>query len=196
MKAMGSHFDYSETEWSAIEAAVREVRVGPLTSHERRRFRSAGDLYRVHSRSKVHLDRLSNTRSKAWILVEKLSEELRAALEEAAKSVTREEYLERFPSLLVKLRDDAQLFSRGHWEMTKDRPQEIFYRTVLSIWVDEIGGKLKKSRSSDTAEPTGPLLRFFMAVTYPVMGSASPKPETIHGIIKREKALRKAEKAD
>jgi hypothetical protein len=93
--------------------------------------------------------------------------------------------------LLSKLRRHAEFF----WVPTNLSPKEEYYRSVLTLWVDHCGGQLKKTRDKMTRKPKGPLLRFFRAVTYPVMGIDAPKPETIFDIVDREKLRRKAAKS-
>ena len=106
-----------------------------------------------------------------------------------ATHVYNEKYIVRMTPLINKLRDDAELFWKP-WNLSS--PKEEYYEKVLSIWVDHCGGQLKKSRDKMTQKPRGPLLRFFVAVTYPVMGIDAPKPETIFDIVDREKLRRKA----
>ena len=122
-----------------------------------------------------------------------LAEELITALNCAkADFLYDEKYQGRMIPLLSKLSRDAEFFGI---RTILPSPKEEYYRSVLTLWLDHFGGQLKKTRDKTTNKPRGPLLRFFVAVTYPVMGIAAPKPETIFDIVDREKLRRKAAKS-
>jgi hypothetical protein len=183
-------FDYSDEQWAAIETEVALVRSRLLTRFERRLFIHAGDLYLSSVRNRQSFEARVREKEESWTVVRNLAEELLAALYRAmATHVYNEKYIVRLAPLLNKLRDDAQLFGKP-WILRS--PKDEYYERVLSIWVDHCGGQLKKSRDKTTQKPRGPLLRFFVAVTYPVMGIDAPKPETIFDIVDREKLRRKA----
>jgi hypothetical protein len=71
----------------------------------------------------------------------------------------------------------------------QDRAKKVYYRRILRVWVDMIGGNLAHSTSN--SKRSGPTIRFIRAVTGPVMGEGAPKPETIRDILKWEAKLRK-----
>jgi hypothetical protein len=180
-------FDYSNKQWAAIETEVALVRSAPLTRIERRLFILAGDVYLHCVRSKQSFEARRQEEMESWTVVRNLTEELLTALNRAmATNVCNEKYMVPMTTLLSKLRDDAERFGKP-WI-----PKGEYYQSVLSMWVDHCGGQLKKSRDKTTQKPKGPLLRFFVAVTYPVMGIDAPKPETIFDIVEREKLRRKA----
>jgi hypothetical protein len=181
-------FDYSHKQWAAIETEVALVRSAPLTLSERRLLILTGDMYLL--RSTQSFEASCQERMESWTVVRNLAEELLTALNRAmatkVTNVYNEKYMVRMTTLLSELRDDAESFGRP-WISKGD-----YYKSVLSMWVDHCGGQLKKSRDKTTQKPKGPLLRFFVAVTYPVMGIDAPKPETIFDIVDREKLRRKA----
>jgi hypothetical protein len=75
-----------------------------------------------------------------------------------------------------------------------NKPQWKFQFAILEMWV-RLGGKLRFSRNS-RGEISGPLARYFFAVTRPVMGPSTPSPETFRKIVARFKdAMRKIEMA-
>jgi hypothetical protein len=104
--------------------------------------------------------------------------------------------------LLEELEESARLASHrteGHLIINhftfgrneRDRLKNVYYRQVLKVWVNMIGGKLTYSTLKPSNIVSGPTVRFLRAVTVPVMGEeAAPKPETIPGIIQREKRMR------
>jgi hypothetical protein len=67
-------------------------------------------------------------------------------------------------------------------------PQIIYFQHVLWLWTDIFGGELKFWRNVEGA-PTGKLVRYFLAVTRPVMGRKTPSAESLPDIIKRQKAF-------
>lgn len=71
----------------------------------------------------------------------------------------------------------------------QDRAKRVFYRKILRVWVDMIGGSLGYSTSN--RKRSGPSIRFVRAVAVPVMGEGAPKPETIADILNWEAKLRK-----
>jgi hypothetical protein len=79
-------------------------------------------------------------------------------------------------------------FTYGRRE--QDRPKNVYYRAILHVWADMIGGKLRSSTSSNYVV-SGPTVRFLLAVSIPVMGEAAPKSGTVADIIDREKKMRK-----
>jgi hypothetical protein len=192
VNALEAHqeFDYSDEQWLAIEREVALVRSRLLTHFERRLFIGAGDLYLSSVRIRQRFEARLQEKTESWTAVRMLAEELLTALNRAtATSAYIEKYIVRMTPLLGKLRDDAKLFGEP-WILRS--PKDEYYERVLSIWVDHCGGQLKKSRDKTTQKPKGPLLRFFVAVTYPVMGIDAPKPETIFDIVDREKLRRTA----
>jgi hypothetical protein len=70
----------------------------------------------------------------------------------------------------------------------------LYYRDLLAIWTDQIGGKLSSGRNPyPPYQPRGPLIDFLQAVVGPAMGQA-PSVESLHDAIRREKLLRKSER--
>jgi hypothetical protein len=67
-------------------------------------------------------------------------------------------------------------------------PQIIYFQGVLWLWTDFFGGELKFRRSA-AGTPTGKLVRYFFAVTRPVMGRKTPSIASVPDIIKRQKAF-------
>jgi hypothetical protein len=178
-------FDYSDQEWTEIELSAQPVRKGPLTGHERHRLRQAGVLYLALSTSMEFLKqdkRVRNAKS------EKIRKSAASLLEELVDFDARnnaKKFGRPFLQSLAKLRDDPPVLA------PKNPPREDYYREIFSVWIDNLGGTLKLSRTADTHKLGGPLIRFFQAVTNPVLGTEAPALESICDIVCREKERRK-----
>jgi hypothetical protein len=193
-------FDYSEAEWSEIEAAARAVLPDdkPLPNEVREALVEYACLYQI--RIKLTLAKDNRDWQKVARLSERLHQALRVASERSvqrikvtlgpgkAKSVRRS-IEARLAKRLLELKDFAE-HQIIPLEAVNYRPVRVWYQSeVLRIWV-YLGGKLRFSRSR--RGPQGPLIRFFQAVTTPVMGASAPSLESIPDIIRREAALQKA----
>jgi hypothetical protein len=67
-------------------------------------------------------------------------------------------------------------------------PPVVYYQRVLLLWKDTFGGRLAISRDSqDASKIRGPLIRYFFAVTRPVMGSHTPSLQSLPDIVDRQK---------
>lgn len=67
-------------------------------------------------------------------------------------------------------------------------PQVVYFQRVLWLWTDVFGGKLQSSHNA-SGEVSGPLVRYFFAVTRPVMGDETPSVESLPNIIERQRAF-------
>jgi hypothetical protein len=67
-------------------------------------------------------------------------------------------------------------------------PPIIYYQHVLWLWTDLFGGKLTFRRNAEGA-PTGKLVRYFLAVTRPVMGGEAPSTASLPDIIDRQRGF-------
>lgn len=182
-------FDYSDQEWAEIESSAQSARAGPLTEDVRMRLRRAGEVYlTLHSAGREFLKRRELTFVANWATINSLSAALHEHLVEAnARSADDRKY-RRLLKSLAQLRDDAGILS------SKSPPlalREDYYRKILGVWVDKLGGKLGLSRETVSHRLGGPLVKFFQAVTRPVLASDAPALETISDIIGREKERRK-----
>lgn len=61
---------------------------------------------------------------------------------------------------------------------------EMLYDRVLQLWRFDLGQFVGVSTSAD-GKRGGPMLKFFSACVAPVLGDASPKPETVRDIARR-----------
>jgi hypothetical protein len=71
---------------------------------------------------------------------------------------------------------------------TKSNTRVLFQFGVLEVWM-HFGGKLGVSRHPVTGKVTGPLARYFSAVTQPICGGS---PESLPDIVARQETLRAA----
>jgi hypothetical protein len=91
-----------------------------------------------------------------------------------------------FADLLVELEKQAQKFANpAYWR--RDVPRTLYFQQILSLWT-ELGGEMKFSRNALSGEVGGPLVRFFQAVTGPVLLRDAPSLESLPDIIKRQRS--------
>jgi hypothetical protein len=180
--------DYSDQEWSEIELSAQPVRTGPLTEHERRRLCQAGVLYLALSTSLEFLKQDKYARDTKSKQIRRLAANLIEELVDGDARNNAKKYGRRFLQSLVKLRDDPPVLAA---KSTPYSPRENYYREIFSVWIDNLGGTLKLSRTADTHKLGGPLIRFFQAVTNPVLGTEAPALESVFDIVSREKKRRK-----
>jgi hypothetical protein len=181
-------FDYSEAEWSEIEAAARAVLPDdkPLPNEVRE---SLVDRARHYQNG---MSFIKNNQD--WQQIARLSERLYQTIKcvWVLEGPTRDTEhilrgLEAFLEELLGIIDLAEDMIVPPDEEDR-RPARVIYQSeVLGTWV-YLGGKLRFSRSK--RGPQGPLIRFFQAVTTPVMGASAPSVESIPDIIRRQKRLR------
>jgi hypothetical protein len=181
-------FDYSDREWAEIESSAQSARRGPLTEHQRHHLRQAGVLYLALSTS---MDFLKE--DKRWCIaksekVRRLAASLLEELVDADARNNAKKYGRRFLQSLANLRDDPPVPAA---KTPSYSPREDYYREIFAVWIDDLGGTLRLSRTVDTHKLGGPLIRFFQAVTNPVLGAEAPALESIHDIVGREKRRRK-----
>jgi hypothetical protein len=153
-------------------------------------------LYQI--RIKITLAKDNQDWQKIARLSERLHQALRIASERTIERIKlvlgpgeaksfRRSIEARLENRLLELKNFAedQIVS---FEEVDYRPARVWYQCeVLRIWV-RLGGKLRFSRSK--RGPQGPLIRFFRAVTGPVMGASAPSLESIPDIVRRQKSFR------
>jgi hypothetical protein len=95
-------------------------------------------------------------------------------------------------TFLRKVGADRLSWRTSEWKSKSGRnePSVIFYQRILFLWTECFGGKLKYSRHARTNKIGGPLVRYFLTVTEPVMGDKAPSAESIPDILKRQKEFR------
>ena len=182
-------FDYSDQEWAEIESSAQWVRTDPLTEDVRTRLRRAGEVYlTLHSTGREFLKQQELTSVVNWENIHGLAAALYEQLGEANARRTDDRRYRQLLKSLAKLRDDASVLSVKSPPLP---PREDYYREILGVWVDKLGGELGVSRETFTHKLGGPLVKFFRAVTGPVLASEAPALETISDIVDREKERRK-----
>jgi hypothetical protein len=176
-------FDYSGQEWAEIELSAQPAREGPLTEEERWCLRRAGTVYRLfRSADKGFLKQQELMFVTDRENIHLLANELHEALIEA--HATNGKYRQLL-KLLAKLRDDMSILSTNPLP-----PRENYYREIFGVWVDKLGGGLGVSRHSQNHKLGGPLVRFFQAVTRPVLAPEALAIESISKIVGRERKRR------
>jgi hypothetical protein len=182
------HFDYSSEQWTEIENTVAKVRSESLTEFERRQLTNAATLYRLALRypGKVWFA----ARKKEWSKVAKLSAELFAAISTAsANSMHVSRLIEKLPARLEKLKAEAEAYGGPMRQI--GNPKTDYYQRIMFLWTDQFDGKLGYSTSEN--KHYGPCVRFLVAATSPVMGSAAPSEKYVPDLIDKEKQRRKAQ---
>lgn len=182
-------FDYSDQEWTEIELSAQWARTGPLTEEVRQRLRQAGAVYLALSpTSRDFLKQHELTFSANWTSISELAAELSDRLVAAnSQSIIKRKYRQLLQSL-AELKDDSSILL-GRSPLL--RPRENYYRQIFAVWVDQLGGSLGISRNAASHKLGGPLVKFFQAVTRPVLIAEAPALESIAGIIDRERERRK-----
>jgi hypothetical protein len=192
-------FNYSEEEWSEIEAAARAVRGENLPKWARKRLLGEACWY-LAARS------LQANHRRAWQKAGSLADKLRQVISGMAErdlellaragftakdrqAHVSHEYREDFV-VLDRFKDRTARYAEAYERYPTegahfDNPKFMFQFKVLLIWT-ELGGELRISRHPKHGNVQGPLARFFRAVTVPVMGALAPSPESLPDIIRRQ----------
>src|ERR1700730_17411255 len=68
-------------------------------------------------------------------------------------------------------------------------PQIVYFQHILWLWTDIFTGKPKLSRDPGSGQLRGPLARYFLAVTGPVMTDEAPSLESLPDIVDRQKSF-------
>ena len=184
-------FDYTDQEWGQIELSAQSVRTSPLTEEVRHCLREAATLYlTMSSTSQQFLKQQELASIENWARIRELAAELYELLDEAAARSADDRKYRRLLNSLTKLRDDASILSAKNPSLPA---REDYYREVFRVWTDKLSGRLGLSRDADN-KLGGPLVRFFQAVTRPVLRTEPPACESISRIVAREKERRKEQK--
>ena len=178
------NFEYDLQDWSDIERSAQRAGVAPLTPDQRERLTLAANIYLSQSAQREWIKNFVRHYDSNNKIINGLAAQLYDKLiEKDFHILIQEPEYDVLTAALVKLRDDtAQPLSE---QLTKLSVRERYYRHILSVWI-KLGGELGFSRDGNN-RIRGPLVRFFQAVTNPVLGDCAPALETISDIIKREK---------
>jgi hypothetical protein len=182
-------FDYTNQEWAEIELTAQWARTGPLTEEVRQRLRRAGTVYlAISPASRDCVKQNELTFATNWASISELAADLSNRLVAAHPRSIIERKYSRLLQLLAELQDDSSKFSGRSLPLP---PRENYYREIFAVWVDQLGGKLGISRDAASHKLGGPLVKFFLAVTQPVLIVDAPALESIARIIDRERERRK-----
>jgi hypothetical protein len=191
-------FDYSQAEWSEIEAAARAVLPDgePLPNAARVSLVENARYYRAEAHSRMQP---WPKERRDWQKIVQLSEYLHQAV--SAMIERRVDWLTIFGAperardarrrLQHRLKGVSEIklsakFMLDNLSKTDRRPARAFQSSVLAVWTS-FGGELRSARHPKTGRPGGPLIRFLQAVTIPVMGASAPSLESLPAIIRRRK---------
>jgi len=195
-------FDYSEEEWSEIEAALQVLRKEILPKTTRKELAGLARWY-LAERAYPGRSEMQRAWRKVALLADRLQQVIVGMAEahvellrkagyatRSQESVYRENYREDV-SALSRIIDNAQLSIKLYTRSSTDdahydNPKLMYEFKVLSTWT-ELGGELRVSRHPKKGKIQGPLARFFRAVTVPVMGTSAPSPESLPDIVRRQK---------
>jgi hypothetical protein len=183
-------FDYSPAEWSNIEEPIRAIGMS-LPNDMRELLIGFARIYRLE----IRLQTLAKAKDRRdWQTIARVSERLHQAV--LAKIQKGRKIARGYPlnlyNLEKPLKGVLQIKRYAADLGNRSLPTRITYHLlVLDLWV-ELGGKLQSTRHPKTGRPQGPLIRFFQAVTTPVMGASAYSLESLPAIIRRQKRARAA----
>jgi hypothetical protein len=183
-----TRFDYTESQWKKIEEAVQALKQGTLLEEVRERLRNAAQEYL----SGELLQRGDRARKNRWEKITRLSKKLASELSSCAEETFGKDMPRPFCDLISgigRLPRYSEVAALECASRSKILPGWIYELKVLQIWM-ALGGKLRISRHSKSQEVRGPLAKYFLAVTEPVMGDATPSLESLPDIIERQKVTR------
>jgi hypothetical protein len=184
-------FDYTEAQWAEIEATTQWAHKGPLPESVRKDLLNAARFYRWA----VKQPKAPEGREE-WQQIADDSRELQLRLLICARQSIDElhEYWQcsqkievllaaeffRLARGLCNLEVSAAFFAEWHKDNShcyqrNYRAREAIALATLQAW-HVLGGKLGKS-------PSGPLARFVLAVTRPVMGAHAPSPNSTREMV-------------
>jgi hypothetical protein len=191
-------FEYTEEEWAEIVRSLQHLQ--PSEEDLGKAHRRLRDAARRYRREKANAPR-EKTRQRQfrrdWARIAKLSDEAMHLLHRRSVYAPNPDggppgdSLRRHKETLMKL----NVVARG--SLTASRiddgfptagPRAWYQFYVLETWTC-LGGKLQFSRHPQKHKITGPLARYFSAVTQPVLGGSL---ESLPDIVKRHKAMRLA----
>ncbi len=191
---------YTETQWSEIERSIAHFK---LSSSDRDAIRSRLEMaVDVFIRGDFHNPDREACEKRArqqWAKIEKLSNELRELLAFRSRKETQggppSSDCKRAPdryrdiqavllglTAIAKGRQEAQTVLET-MASGKRAPRAWYLYAVLSAWTD-VGGALRISRHPLTGRISGPLARYFAAVTQPIIGGSI---ESLPDIVARQK---------
>jgi hypothetical protein len=182
----GWSFNFSETQWEAILGAVSDGCSEPS------RFRMDALLNDVNGYLKnMPRHRPASKRAATWRQYARSVAEFRKIAIDTYPGILWQESLGK--SKYAKFLDALEFCERiadsqaqAIQDRVPDNPRMVFFEAVVDRWVAS-GGRLGCSRDPNTQAPAGPLVRYFRAVTVPVMGADAPTLEGIYKMIGRAK---------
>jgi hypothetical protein len=102
------------------------------------------------------------------------------------------------PTKLLQKRIEERLIGYDFEQTFKGRAdahREGLYWCVMHVWTETLDGPLTFSRdqhdASDSPAPTGPLVKFLLAVLWPILGDESPGAHGIGDIIRKAQQARR-----
>jgi hypothetical protein len=190
-------FEYTEVQWAEIVRSLQHLQPNEEDlGKARRRLGDAARRYRLQKVNAAGDKTRQRWFARDWARIVKLSDELmrllhrRSNLEEEPPHPNGEppadpwrEHQEALMKLnfvarasLAASNDDG--FPKASW-------RAWYQFDVLETWT-RLGGKLQFSRHPQKHKITGPLARYFSAVTQPMLGGSL---ESLPDIVKRHKAM-------
>ena len=190
-------FDYSEAEWHKILAAIQSLYEHPLSVETV--VPARGFLVhaaQVFQSEEVHgmTIRRRRTIAKRWRRVASTSDKLRGLLVGLVDDKRSRRELSHLQSLSFVAAAFASKYEGRidgppiFTEREIYNPRTMYLFKVLNVWI-KCGGRLRFSRHPQSKAITGPLARYFCAVTRPVMGSNAPSLESLREIIGRHEQM-------
>jgi hypothetical protein len=191
-------FEYTEEEWAKIVRSLQHLQPSEEDlGKARRRLGNAANLYRLRKANAPRDKARQRWFRRDWARIAKLSDELMPLLHRRAvypldpDGGPPGDSLHRHKEAVMKLNVVARSSlakSRIDDGFPTAGPRAWYQFYVLETWT-YLGGKLQFSRHPQKHKITGPLARYFSAVTQPVLDGSL---ESLPDIVKRHKAMRLA----
>jgi hypothetical protein len=193
-------FEYTEEEWAEIVRSLQHLQPSEKDlGKARRQLRDAARRYRrekANAPGKKIREKISR---RDWARIVKLSEEAIHLLRKYSDIESAPDPDGGPPADPWRAHKEAltKLWRVARSRLAESRIDDGFPRAaprawyqfyVLETWT-RLGGKLQFSRHPQKHKITGPLARYFAAVTQPVLGGSL---ESLPDIVKRHKAVRLA----
>jgi integrase len=202
-------FHYTEAEWAEIEASIPVASKKPLSKTIRGYLLRVANDYRFDLVGPTEAQR-KRALFKKWKQIAARCEKLRREFSISSEQILAllrgwdstqfsadDKCFHHFLDVVDDFLKYATSETKEYAPLTSDvllneaSPRVRFQSCVLLIWVADLGGQLRLSRHPKSGTIQGPLVKYFFAVTLPVMGVNTPSPESLPDIIDRQKLVHK-----
>jgi hypothetical protein len=176
---------FTDADWAAIQRAAQARKDCPLGinwTEIRVELEQAGrDFWRMRRRrlrrpeqlEQEHLRQLIKQVQDLDVAFPALGQKLKVLLGPALR-------------FMMAWNELLQIWASKYFQRRSDEHRELLYQRVRMMWTGLLGGTLGTSTDSFGEKRIGPFVRFFTAVTQPILGSEALSPEGINKMVRRE----------